>query len=252
MNQRRPAVDEYHAQVIRCAQALARARNEPIGRYLPDAGDLQRVKMFTDGNLDKRLWKLQDQLDFLSDAFADLDDLFARYIREVPLAAYDTGSVDCGRFLDWLCGGCTLTAEQADFVTCQKGRLAVESLAAKNRLGHVRFQELWALAAQFARDVQLRPNLWVHLNPIHAWGRFFTTALLEEDDESPATVMFFPVGNDIRTAVLEGRGLELVSRLETLRPCRVSQLSDGAGRPCRRDVQETLHELATVGLAAFG
>jgi len=104
MSHPRDVVDEYREQIVRCAQALAVANNAPVEKFVAGRSPAETLKMFTDGNLDKRFLKLQDHFEQMAPEFDGFDDLLERYVRSVPLAAYDTGSSASQRFLDWLCG----------------------------------------------------------------------------------------------------------------------------------------------------
>src|SRR5688572_26187494 len=115
----------YRSQLARWAQDLAIARRTSVETALAAGSADMHVKMFTDGNLDKRFNKLQNALEFIGEAFDGFDDALAEYVRDLPLAAYDTGSSDAERFLDWLAGRRPLSAEQQDYVACQRGRFAV-------------------------------------------------------------------------------------------------------------------------------
>ena len=86
--------EAYREQIRRTATALAIARNEELDSDLAPGVTTAHVKMFTDGNLDKRFSKLQDGCELLADGFDDLDDLIEAYVRSVPLSAYDVASTD--------------------------------------------------------------------------------------------------------------------------------------------------------------
>jgi len=75
---------------------------------------------------------------------------------------------------------------------------------------------------------------------------------LDEDDAIPADVMFFPVGNDIRTAVLEPDAAQVTRRLESKGPARLEELVANLSGISRDRIVETCRELAEIGLAAFG
>lgn len=246
------ALNEYREQIVRCAQSLAVARNEAVAGFLSAGMPLQRVAMFTDGNLDKRLLKIRDQLEEFEDELDDLEEPIREYIRAVPLAAYDTGSSDTGHFLNWLRASRDLTPEQLDCIACQQARIDVEELAAANRIGHVRFQELLSRADDLAPELGENPELWIHLNPIRAWATFQTQALLDEDDEVPARAAFFPVDNDIRTAVMEPPAEALVGELERFGSCRLDDLAGEIRELDREDVIDLCRDLAALGLVAFG
>ena len=243
---------EYREQIKLCARSLALAKNECVADLLAPGHSVPLVKMFTDGNLDKRFEKLSDHLELLADDFEDLEELIADYVKTVPLAAYDGGATDGERFLSWLAARRELTDEQRDVVRCQRSRHEVEFLAAGNRVAHVRFQELLQSIESFAPEWGTNADLWMHLNPIHVWATFHTRRLLDDDDELPASIVFFPVGNDIRTAVLEDDGKRLVERLEDLGPRRLDDLDLVVPGSGRAEIVDLCLDLADVGLAAFG
>ncbi len=244
--------EDYAEQIRRGAQALALAKNDEVTGVLAEGHTLDMLKMFTDGNLDKRYQKLMDECEPMMDAFDDLEEVIVDYVKTVPLTAYDTGCSDAERFLRYLESRGPLTPEQEDHVTCQKGRYAIESLAMDRRLEHVRFQEMSGLVESLAEEWGSNPDLWVHLNPLRVWAEFQTNVLLDEDDETPATVVFFPVGNDIRTAVLDEDGIAAVRMLETRGRVRLNDPAwkkTGLGRDERIEI---CRDLAEIGLAAFG
>ncbi len=252
MNTDTGSITCYRSQIVRCAQSLAVANNDLVVSDVAPGTPLERITLFTEGNFEKRFLKLKDQMDLLEDAFDNLDERINDYISAVPLAAYDTGSSDLELFLDRLCDMHHLSALQFDCVTCQKSRIAVEQRAANNRIGHVWFQELFSRAADFAKELETNPTLWVTLNPITIRATFFTQALLDEDDSIPADVMFFPVGNDIRTAILEPEAEQVIRKLESHGPARLEELVTNLSGLCRVQIVETCRELADIGLAAFG
>lgn len=245
-------VERYRAQIVECAQAMTVARNDGVAGYLSGPYGLSSVKMFTDGNLDKRFTKLEAYLDELADVFDDMEELIVAYIKQVPLAAYSTESSDADRFLDWLANKRKLTAEQADYVTLIRSRYAVELSAEENRIGHVRFQELRSTVSDFSPQVATNPRLWIHRNPIRVWGEFQSRALVEEGDSAPCTVIFFAFGNEVRTAILEPPGIAVVRALETAGPCKLDDLTDACTSLEQYEIVDVCRDLAETGLAAFG
>jgi len=252
LNHSQDAIAEYRDQIARCAQALALAQNESVGLQLVGRNAAEALKMFTDGNLDKRFLKLQDHFTDLAAQFDGFDELLARYVRCVPLAAYDSGSSDGQRFLDWLCGTRRLTDVQRDYVACQRSRHAIEQLAEANRLAHVRFQEIWSARENFAQELETNRRLWLHLNPIRAWGVFRTRALLDDEADLPSTVLFFAVNSDIRTAVIEHDAEILIRELEARGPDHLDELATGPLEGTRSEMIEICLDLAEAGLLAFG
>lgn len=244
--------EDYAEQIKRCAQALSLAKNDQVAGVLAKGHTLEMLKMFTDGNLDKRYQKLVDQCEFMADAFEDLDEVIVEYVKTVPLTAYDTGPADAERFLRHLESGRSLTPEQKDYITCQQGRYALEFQAMERRMEHVRFQELAALAETLMPEWGSNPDLWVHLNPLRVWATFQTTVLLDEDDLVPATVLFYPVGDDIRTAVLEEEGMAVAKFLSARTRARLEDSGWEETGLDRDERIEICRDLAEIGLAAFG
>ena len=244
--------EDYAEQIRRCAQALSIAKNDLVTGELAKGHTPEMLKMFTDGNLDKRYQKLLDQFELTADEFEDLDEMIVDYVKTIPLTAYDTGCTDAGRFLDYLESARELTPTQRDYVTLQRGRYALEAQAMEHRMEHVRFQEMAGMVERFAPEWGENPDLWVYLNPLRVWATFQTTALLDEEDEVPATVLFYPVHEDIRTAVLEDEGLAVTKLLETKSRVRVDDPAWEEIGLSRDDRVEVCRDLAEIGLAAFG
>jgi hypothetical protein len=229
-----------------------------LGEFAVAAGHLQsgiaaeQVRMFTEGNLYTRYEKRQTACELLADGLDELDDLISQYIQEVPLAAYDGGCADAERFLQWLTRQLELTDEQQDFVACQRGRHAVEFVAVKQRLAHVRFQELLSMNDRLLEELGSNGKLTVYLNPVHAWSAFQTRALLDEEASVPATVMFFPVGSDIRTAIIESDAEELIGLLEPAGRMRYKELKKLLPAEEREGLPQLIRDLAEMGMVALG
>ena len=243
----------YREQLAHWAQALARAEHHALDGALSEGSTAAHVKLFTDGNLDKRFSKLDDQLEFVAAAFDE--DVFARwleeYIQAVPLAAYDTGTTDGDRFLDWLARTQELTAEELDHVRCQQARHAVEELARRNRPAHVRFQEMWSVAGELAAELDAESHLVIHVNPIRTWETFQTDVLLEGAAEPPARVLFFANRSEIATALLSPDGQELLCELARFAPCRIDEWAMLSGRADAAPLVALARDLVEMGLAAL-
>lgn len=243
----------YREQLARLVQHMTVPhRQEAVAGDLAAGSDASRVKMFVEGNLEKRLEKLESQLEFVAEAFDDFESLIIRYMRDCRLAAYDTGTSDGERMLTWLAETQTLTPEQLDYVACQRARHAVEQLARKNRLRHVGFQDLYTLAERTSQELGCNERLRVYLNPIRKWSRFVTGILLDDEATLPADVLFFPVGEEVSTAVLELEGQVLINELTDFQPCTLAEwaaLSQQAGTD---ELIETCRDLSAMGLVAFG
>jgi hypothetical protein len=243
---------DYRDQIQRCAQALSLAHVEDVRSFLARGVKAEHVKLFTDGNLDKRFGKVLDQVELLKTAFDNLNDLVGEYIREVPLTAYDTGCSDGDRFLRWLSLTHVTTPEQQDHITCQLARHDVEAIARKNRLGHVRFQELWSMAQTLRGDVDSNPRLRIHLNPIRTSATFQTTALLDADSATPADVMFFACKQEIRTSVIETTGHQYIETLASHGPLTLKEWNCFDRSASRSDLIEFCRDALDMGLLAFG
>ncbi len=209
------------------------------------------LKLFAEGNLKKRREKLRAQLVFVADVFDDLEDLVSAYVRSVPPAAYDRTASDGQRFLSWLERTGALTPPQCDYVACQQARLAVEAAARAARSDHLRFQELWGLTPPLAAELDTAPGLLAHLNPVRAWSRFTTTALLDDEVTLPADVLFFAAGEEIRTAVLDRDGRALVEELAVCGPCTLDDWAARSGHADREKLVALCRDLTEMGLMAF-
>lgn len=245
-------LEQYRDQIQRCAQTMAVGNNEAVRPYLANGNNVEHVKLFTDGNLDKRIDKILDQVELLKPVFDQLEDLVSEYILEVPLAAYDTGCSDGDRFLRWLSQTQVTTPEQHDHIICQTTRNEVEHVARKNRMGHVHFQELRSLTDQLKDELDSNPKLRVHLNPIRAWATFETTILLGDDAMTPADVLFFAYENQIRTSVFEELGKQFVGTLASRGPVTLKEWKRLNRSNSRSELLEFCCDAAEMGLVAFG
>lgn len=213
---------------------------------------VNRVAMLADSSLWKRYETLQSACEALADGLEGLNEFIRRYIKEVPRSARDTNTSDAERFLQWLDSRDDLTEEQRDYIRCQQGRQAIEFVAVKQRLAHVRFQELLSLNDRLLPELETNPRLTIHLNPIHVWSRFETAALLGDVDAAPATVIFFPVREDIRTAVVEGDCESLVRLLERQGVMRLKDLRKLVSHEAQPELPGLLRDLAELGMIALG
>ena len=247
-----PLLEQYRDQIQRCAQTMALGNYEAVRPFLATGNQVEHVKLFTDGNLDKRIDKILDQVELLKPVFDQLENLVSEYILEVPLAAYDTGCSDGDRFLRWLCQMQITTPEQQDHIVCQTSRNKVEQIARKNRLGHIRFQELRSLTDQLKDELDSNPKLRVHLNPIRTWATFETTILLGDDAMTPADVLFFAYENQIRTSVFEELGKHFVETLASHGPITLREWKRLNRSNSRSDFMEFCLDAAEMGLVAFG
>jgi hypothetical protein len=241
----------YRDQLARMVQAITGSRKDAANEFAADPVLRRQVALFAEELADKRLDKLRNQLEFLAGGFADLPDLLKEYTAAVGQEAYATPLSDSDRFFQWLEENRELTAEEQDHVACQKARHEVEESGRTNRVGHVRFQELCSVAGELAGELTTNPRLKVHLNPLRAWAQFASPALVGEEVELPADVLFFATGNQVSTALLEPEGQELVRELERCAPCTLRQWARQADQDDPAALAAFARDLADLGLVAF-
>jgi hypothetical protein len=247
------STETYRDQLSRLVHVMTVANHEDaMANDLAEISAPSRIKMFVDGNLEKRMEKLDSQLGFVADAFDDFEFLIGQYVRQSRLASYDTGTSDGEHMLIWLGESQSLTPDQRDYVTCQRARHAVEGIARKNRLKHVRFQELFTLKDRTIEEVGRDDRLRIYLNPIREWSRFITEVLLDDGAELPADVLFFPLGEEVNTAVMELEGQALLNELADFQPCTINEWFALGQQADRDELIETSRDLAEMGLVAFG
>jgi hypothetical protein len=232
----------------RLTRAMARGDCSSILEDVQYGCPQERVKLFVDGNFEKRLEKLCDQLEFVAEAFDDFERLVEAFVRDQPLASYSSTTSDGQRMLAWLLDRRALTPVQRDYVHCQQARHEVEEAARCHRAEHVQFQRLWS--ASHGHEQFLSPAAVLHANPIRASATFITTALLDNSTQPPTEVLFFPVGNEIATAVLEPSILEALEQLAALGPTSLDQWGSMIGWSSLEPVAEIAQQLQTVGLLA--
>jgi len=236
----------------RYAHTMAIRQGDVPDHGLPVTTEVDRPRIFSIGTSTQRLRKLHEACAMLADGMDDLEELIVEYVRTVPLSARDTGRSDAERFLNWLDRHDTLSAEHRDYVRCQQSRNVVEFVAVMRRLAHVRFQELLSMNERLLVELETNPRLVVHLNPIHVWSRFETRALLDDTDTVPASVLFFPVGSEIRTIAIEPEGEELIQLLERSGAMRVKDVRKLWPKEDHGMLHELLTELAEIGVVALG
>ena len=247
---------DYTEQLSRIATSLAVAKNGVVHGDVAAGQSCCLVEMFTSGNLDKRADKLNDQLDMFAETMEELPGLISRYIREIPLAAYDTGTSDTDRFVRWLPTVIKLTPEQRDLILVIKSRFTVEEAGRRNRLGHIRFQELASLNDRLVSELESIEGLRIHLNPMKTRA-VFETGLLIGEEESPADgveVLFFAFQTEVRTVILEREGRAVVQTLSEIGPCRLASLKKQLDLTTSFDdesLMEILNDCSEVGLIAF-
>lgn len=199
-----------------------------------------------------RATKLHAVFLYMADAFVDLDELIEEYVVTVPLAEADV-STDAERFFGWLSTHYGLTDEQMDVVNGERARGEVQRLVGERSGDHELFQHRWERSAPLADGWDHRRRVQLHLNPITVGATYHTTALLDEDVGVPARVLFFPVGENVRSTILDPSGRAIVRHLvESGTPRTLDELRTGLTRLDRRALVDVPRKLVEVGIAAFG
>ena len=241
----------YGVQMKWLARAMAEGHKEAIRARLTNVSN-EKLGMFIEGNQEKRHDKLRNQLESVADHFDDFETLIRQYAAEVPLIAYDNGTSDGQHMLEWLVRMRDTSDEQRDWVACQQARHRVEELGRGHRISHIQFQDLRGVIDLEDDSWTSDTGLRIHLNPIRVWERFITSALLDDEATSPADVLFFPIGNEVTTAVLEPEGQVLVTELAKYEPCTLSEWAVVSQHADREQLIELCHDLADMGLIALG
>lgn len=193
---------------------------------------------------------LQSGCDVLADGLQDLTDDIAEYTKVVPLEVDESFSGDAVRFLSWLSRREDGNRHVRDSVPgCD--RRAVEFLALKRRVAHVRFQESLSMNEVLLPELESNSRLTVHLNPIHVWSRLETNPE-SSDGAAPPAVVVYPVGPDIRTVAIDPEAERLIRILERHSIMRIKDLRKQFARGEQLALLVLLHELAEAGLIALG
>jgi hypothetical protein len=251
MRKQARTLDNYAEQLAQLTGVLTSLRKEAVLQLPVDAYSREQIQLFAEENVEKRRELLGMELGFLARAFDDLDQLLAEFTSSVPQPAYNTTAGDAERFLDWLEQEFFPTPEQQDHIACERARLGIQALGRQRRRDHLRFQELLSVSRQLARDLSRGGKLTVHLNPLRVWSRFHTLALLDEAAEAPADVLFFVVGQDTHTAVLDDEGRALIEELSALVPCKFKTWVAGSELAGEEKLRTLCIHLADMGLVAF-
>ncbi len=198
----------------------------------------------------RRLHELKNACALLADGFNEFDGMIETYVQEVPLQVRDSESRDCDRFLLWLERSVDLSDEQRDFIINQQSRHAVEFVALKQRIAHMRFQEMArggeAIDAKSAKSL----SQYVHLNPVHVWATFETHAFLDEETPVPATVLFYPANDEICTEVV-GEGAKTFLRGLERGPQKLRTLIRQTPKSDRESLLETINQLVNQRVIAI-
>jgi hypothetical protein len=243
----RTHLDEYRDQLSLLAEAMCVTRSQaPTVRV-----DSQyQLDLFAEENFAKRIDKIKAQVEFVHEAFDNLDALIEECTLDNPMAPYDRNTSDGGAFLDWLARRRKLSKKRQDYVTVARARLRIEEGAGTQRRGHLRFQELYSVAHELLPEFGFNPDLRIHLNPVRTRARLVTSAFLE-GETPPVEVLFFPFGHDVRTAILDERGLTLIDELDRFAPCTLHEWSVLSDLADAEELASLVRQFVELGLAAL-
>ena len=242
----------YRQQITLAARSMAAAGHADDFRLSECSLWSDSIRPIAQKDVAGRLLKLQSACELLADGFDQLDEQIDAYVALVPLSPFDSDREDADRFLDWLELRVDLDDERRDFVAALRARNAVELVAVKKRLAHVRFQEQSSMNERLLGELDSDRDLRVYLNPIHVWSQFETHALLDDDDDLPATVLFYPVGSDVRTVVVDAGAKKLLEDLNQSGPTSVASLLRRTPRRRRGDLFNLLRDFAQLSVIALG
>ncbi|MBP86072.1 MAG: hypothetical protein CMJ64_05040 [Planctomycetaceae bacterium] len=243
----------YQQQLRHLIRAMSMPNREAsAGQSLASGSTPARVKMFVDGNLEKRREKLETQLLFVADAFEGFDRFTVDFIRAEPLATFGSAVSDGEAMLRWLPTATDLSPIQRDYITCQRARHTIEEIARENRIAYVRFQELSSIVDQFLPQLGNDDRLRILLNPTRTWSRFETSELLDGKVPPPSNVLFFATRGDVATAALELEGQALLNELVDYQPCTLAEWASVSTGADRDELLAFCRDLAEMGLVAIG
>ncbi len=211
----------FAASPLLATSTVSAHRDERLAGHIAAGERNVRTRLLSREEADPRCESLHNACELLADGFEELSEQIEEYVRTVPRTARDTDRKDAERFLDWLAETDRLSDEQQDYVTCQLACNAVEFMALRQRLAHARFQAM--LTANTPRR-PLTGKLTLYLNPVHVWTTFETQALLDDTTATPATVLFYAAGCEIRTAVIDHDAEELLRDLQRSGPISLREL----------------------------
>lgn len=245
------AIAAYREQIECWAHALSTGDVNRLQHAVEEGVRGDQVVLFVDGNMQKRFLLLLQLLEFVAPALDDFENLVDEFVAQHPFAALDSGTQDADKCLAWIERTQQLTPEQQDYVSCQRARHAVELLGAERRLEHVRFHEVRSLTPELLRELETNDRLVVHVNPVLAWTRFHTPALLENDVSLPSDVVFHATGGGIRTSVVNDTAKLLLAELTEQGPMTLDAWALRTAHSDRAGLVVACRELAELELIAL-
>jgi len=194
-----------------------------------------------------------------SDLFAEdpgLSDRIEAYLDAAPADWGADVDQDAERFLEWIC---PLSGESVDPEIEAPGpgddaglTISVAEFAAlKQRLSHARFQRRWRAGLERLDSLTCDSRQHASLNPIHVWATFEPSPAGAADDGVRSDVLFFPVGQEVRSVLVGSDAAELLRCLQRRGSVPVRTLVRAVdGEP--DETLELVRRLAGLGMLAIG
>ncbi|WP_197442201.1 hypothetical protein [Thalassoglobus polymorphus] len=198
----------------------------------------------------KRLNELKDACALLADGLSGFDELIEKYVQVEKRNRRDTPNRDCERFLEWLESKVQLTDQQRDMIVNQQSRHAVEFVALKQRIAHLRYEEMLSNSQPFQKHSAQHLGELVYLNPVHVWATFDTHAFIEDESPIPATVLFYPAAGSVRTAVIDEQSEQIIRELEQ-GPQKLRTLLKQTPKEERETFLEAIQRLVSLKILAL-
>ncbi|WP_339745804.1 hypothetical protein [uncultured Rubinisphaera sp.] len=244
---------QYRDMIQKVARAIAQNRTDDVLPYLGKKYEAKHVEMFIDGNYDKRIDVLIRLMPFVSEDedFENFEELAMQFADSKQVRSYEGSTEECDAMLEWLEETQNLTLEQQDTVACQRARYEVEHQARANRSKHIRFQELVTVAVELLDQLGENDELTIHVNPAVSWSYLKSKKYLDEDENPPVSALYYADDDEVRTAMFEPAGQNLLDRLIDLAPCHFSQWAALADEIDPTELKEFAKGLTQLHLIAF-
>ncbi len=198
----------------------------------------------------QRLNELKNACALLADGLSGFDDLIEKYVRVEKRNRRDTPSRDCERFLEWIETEVHLTDQQRDMIVNQQSRHAVEFVALKQRIAHLRYEEILSNSQPFNKQSAQHLGQFVHMNPVHVWATFDTHTFIEDESPVPATVLFYPASGSVQTAVIDKQSEQIIRELEQ-GPQKLRTLLKQTPKEERETFLEAIQRLVSLKILAL-
>lgn len=158
---------------------------------------------------------------------------------------------DAKRFLRWLADSSPQVREGCSLGAVREEWSPAELAALRQRLAHARFQQRWRASLRHLPQLSPRSRLIATLHPIHVWATLAETRPEEDAEVVPTDVLFFPVGEEVRSVRL-GFDAALLLRWMEHRGRTVRRLVRSVPGLPPTEGLELLRDLCRAGAIAIG